>query len=144
MLIFEFFECKSCGLETRRKRLAQVYCSESCRNHAVQYCKRRKGSKSVDSKRVGSPKRVRGWAANLNWKLGSKDHPGASCLSFRGPAMVLRFPSDESLRLGLVETARRLAFAADNHGAADTLPIPHNSSIPIIEPIAAKRKSNGG
>jgi hypothetical protein len=56
MLVFELFKCKSCGLETRRKRLAQRYCSERCRNSAAQNRKRRKQSRSGDSKRVGSPK----------------------------------------------------------------------------------------
>jgi len=56
MLVFELFKCKSCGLEIRRKRLAQCYCSGRCRNSAVQNRKRRKESRSGDSKRVGSLK----------------------------------------------------------------------------------------
>jgi hypothetical protein len=55
MLVFELFKCKSCGLETRRKRLAQRYCSERCRNAAVQDRKRRKELRSGDSKRAGRP-----------------------------------------------------------------------------------------
>jgi hypothetical protein len=56
MLVFELFKCKSCGLETRRKRLAQRYCSERCRNAAVQNRKRRRESRSGDSNRAGSLK----------------------------------------------------------------------------------------
>jgi hypothetical protein len=49
MVAFELLRCKSCGLEVRRKRLAQRYCSERCRNTAVQNRKRRKQSRSGDS-----------------------------------------------------------------------------------------------
>ena len=48
MVAFELFKCKSCGLELRRKRLAQRYCSDRCRNAAVQNRKRRKQSRSGD------------------------------------------------------------------------------------------------
>jgi hypothetical protein len=50
MVAFELFKCKMCGLETRRKRLAQRYCSERCRNAAVQKRKRRKQSRCGDGK----------------------------------------------------------------------------------------------
>lgn len=48
MVAFELFKCKLCGLEVRRKRLGQRYCSERCRNAAVQNRKRRKQSRSGD------------------------------------------------------------------------------------------------
>ena len=48
MVAFELFKCKSWGLEVRRKRLAQRYCSDRCRNAAVQNRKRRKQSRSGD------------------------------------------------------------------------------------------------
>jgi hypothetical protein len=54
MVAFELFKCKSCGLELRRKRLAQRYCSERCRNAAVQNRKRRK-QRSGDGKPHSSP-----------------------------------------------------------------------------------------
>ena len=50
MVAFELFKCKSCGLEVRRKRLAQRYCSDRCRNAAVQNRKRRKQARSGDGK----------------------------------------------------------------------------------------------
>jgi len=31
----DFLECNRCGLEVRRKRLAQVYCSKQCRDSAA-------------------------------------------------------------------------------------------------------------
>ena len=55
MVAFELFKCKSCGLELRRKRLAQRYCSERCRNAAAQNRKRRKQARSGDGARSTSP-----------------------------------------------------------------------------------------
>ena len=56
MVVFELFKCKSCGLEVRQKRLAQRYCSERCRNGAVQNRKRRKQSRCGDSGLLKSPR----------------------------------------------------------------------------------------
>ena len=58
MVTFELFKCKSCGLEVRRKRLAQRYCSGRCRNAAVQNRKRRKQARSGDDKPHSSPAKV--------------------------------------------------------------------------------------
>jgi hypothetical protein len=61
MVAFELFRCKSCGLELRRKRHAQSYCSQRCRNAAAQNRKRRKEARSGDgapsTRPVGRPKR---------------------------------------------------------------------------------------
>lgn len=50
MLTVELIKCRRCGLEVRRKRLAQRYCSERCRNASVQNRRRRKQRRSGDSK----------------------------------------------------------------------------------------------
>src|SRR5262249_53798846 len=44
----EWFPCCRCGREIKRRRWQQRYCSERCRNAAVQERKRRKLSRSGD------------------------------------------------------------------------------------------------
>jgi endogenous inhibitor of DNA gyrase (YacG/DUF329 family) len=57
MLIVELIQCRRCGSEVRRKRLAQRYCSERCRNASVQSRRRRKqAARSGDNRdRRGRP-----------------------------------------------------------------------------------------
>ena len=40
VMLAKMIECSRCGLEVRRKRVAQRYCSERCRNASVQERKR--------------------------------------------------------------------------------------------------------
>jgi hypothetical protein len=58
MLTVELMKCSRCGLEVRRKRLAQRYCSERCRNASVQNRKRRKRARSGDNGEHRSPPRL--------------------------------------------------------------------------------------
>ena len=60
---FELINCKCCGLEVRRKRLAQRYCSERCRNASVQQRKRARGNSSRPlghPRRCGGARKIRG------------------------------------------------------------------------------------
>ena len=58
MLTTELIECKRCGNEVRRKRQAQRYCSEQCRNASVQDRKRRKRSGDKESPKGPQKRRL--------------------------------------------------------------------------------------
>ena len=60
--------CIRCGLQVRRKRLAQLYCSERCRNASVQA---RKRARNRDVKTLGGTQR---WAQEPTREEGARNH----------------------------------------------------------------------
>jgi hypothetical protein len=148
MPTFELFNCKRCGVETRRKRLAQRYCSERCRNAAVQERKRHKKSRSGDKKaRTGCQKRRlvppyrEAVTAQSKNHYGSEGYDGQKGHSYppesQDTASLLRRPvvnvTGKALSPDLLACVLRI----------ETADYPPKTQVPQIEehPIDAKTKA---